>query len=77
MDLSEYSETVAKRSDQRRRRCHTCMLPPNLRVQVADARHRTPKPISFEVISKWLEGEGHKVLPNTLRNHFVAGHPND
>jgi hypothetical protein len=77
MDLESFAEEQSGSPDGRRRRCLTCALPQALREQVEDGRSREGKPIPFETISKWLAGEGHKIQPNTMRNHFVAGHHND
>ena len=78
MNLLEYVDSQGKMSDGRRRRCKTCNLDPDLLNQVHAARSDDTKLISYEMISKWLEqAEDIKIQPNTIRNHFVAGHQND
>ena len=74
MDLKEFAD---KQGDTGvGRKCVTCALDESLLSQVHDAR-RDDKPVSYPVIAKWLEIEtGRKYLPNTIRNHFVAGHDN-
>lgn len=78
MDLSDFVVEHRKRTDGRRRRCQTCSLDPALLAQVHAGRARSPKPISYELISKWLE-EHHDVViqATTLRNHFVSRHHRD
>lgn len=78
MNLDDYVEKQSKAQDGRRRRCLTCALDEDALSQVHAGRARKPKPVSFEIISKWLEDDRDvKIQPNTIRNHFVAGHHNE
>ena len=79
MQLSEYAAT--KGGDARKRkRCLTCALDPEVLKQIHEARDagKTKPLIAFPTISRWVEEEtGRKIQPNTIRNHFVAGHHSD
>ncbi len=77
MDLEDYERTTG-RSGGPGRKCITCALDPALLAQIHQGRARKPKPVSFETIAKWLEGEiDRRIHPTTIRNHFMAGHHND
>jgi hypothetical protein len=78
VDLKDYATTVDK-SGRKRKRCITCQLDDSIIDQIHDARDpANGHPIPFPTIARWLESETGKVIqPNTIRNHFVAGHHND
>lgn len=77
MDLASYAEQQ-ERDSRGKSRCVTCNLEPEIREQIEAARARTPKPITFPLIEKWLASEyGIKIQHATIRNHFIAGHAND
>lgn len=55
----------------------TCALDADVLKQINEAREGSNK-TSFPTIARWLEDEqGVKIQPNTIRNHFVAGHQHD
>lgn len=75
--LLDYADKY-ERGRVRRRRCLTCALDDDILKQIVEGREQTPKPVSFPTISRWLEGAHNvKIQPNTIRNHFVAGHHHD
>lgn len=74
MSLEAFAEDEEKISDKKTR-CMTCNLPPEILEEVHAGRSRSPKPVSFPLISRWLKAEHQIDLTQaTIRNHFVAGH---
>lgn len=68
-DLASFAAEV-----QKPRKCFTCNLPPDILVQVNEAR-RADAPLTYTTIAKWLQEEGHgNVSMYNLRNHFQAEH---
>lgn len=73
-DLISFAVKEEQVTDKKTR-CMTCNLDPEILEQVEAGRSRDPKPVSFPVISKWLkEAHGIDITQATIRNHFVAGH---
>lgn len=72
MDLESFDDV---NSAGRRNRCSTCNLDPQILDEIHAGRSRSPRPVSFATIAKWLETV-HKVRiqHSTIRAHFVAGH---
>lgn len=72
MDLA----TFAKEEDAApRTRCRVCKLPPALRDQVNDARSDDKvHKVTYRVITKWLQKEGHEVNYGSIVNHFQQNH---
>lgn len=54
-------------------KCKTCQLPTDLVDQIEEAR-RQDNPVSFTVISAWLQTQGHDLNPLTIPNHFKGRH---
>lgn len=74
MKLEEYAvqEETSKRSKSR---CSTCSLDPKILAQIEEGRTRKPKPITYPMMSAWLEKtHGIKIQQATIRNHFISGH---
>lgn len=77
MDLTEFAETQSSDDGRKRRRCMTCALPDDVLTEVTKGRTQA-KPISYEIISKWLKATYEREIhANTIRNHFVNGHHNE
>lgn len=75
MDLLDYVQKTG--GNKPGRRCTTCSLDEGILAQIHAGRRATPK-VPYPVIARWLEAEtGQKIQPNTIRNHFIAGHVDD
>lgn len=55
------------------KKCTTCRLPASVLAQIETAR-ASEHPLSFTVISRWLEIEGYSISALTLPNHWRSFH---